>query len=354
MWCALDGHPPVQILAPLHAGARFHVYRALVGDAEVCIKTPAAAAAGEALYRWQEENISNPTFLYRTGNAAACEASSGILARLLALEQAAIDRTAGAWNHATLGLSHWLGPDGGPGLPALLLPLHDARPLGQFERAERVDLIERMLLSLWNALADRPHGDLNESNLLIARDRSRFHIIDPGVQERVQLKDRDRTECITMFTTTPASYPILPPWEEGLGLSLVQELHELSLGWRLIYGGNMQKPNPPPRRGGRPWSPDLLAIGILYARALTGAEPFLGTWIERPAWQGQYPIWSDEYPFVAHEVLEAWERTRDTIVAHIDGLLDRPGISGPRRELARALLTLEIPDLAALRTLLRV
>jgi hypothetical protein len=57
---------------------------------------------------------------------------------------------------------------------------------------------------------------------------------------------------------------------------------------------------------------------------------------------------------VPNDVLLAWERVRDTVAGHIDRLLDRREISEPRRELARALLSLEIADADALRALLRL
>jgi hypothetical protein len=343
-------------IALVQPGLNFDIYRADIDGSTVCLKAPAPQRRGFL-------GVSD----YRVRFTSMCliSGSNGTLPfdhervdwfALLQSEQAAIQVSGGAWNHATVGLGSWTGAANSPvpGQPVLVMPWHEAVPFSDLAPAEKRTLFPRMLPALWAALSAVHHGDLSEDNILLAQDRSLFHLIDPGAQYSSETRHYGMIEkkC-TVFVTTPANYPLLPPHcasaDGHHGLEA-----ELEFLVRREAAGNDRAVAPgdhylPPSRN-RPVSSDLLALGILYTRILTGAEPFLGpaSLLDRPAWVGQLPRYvrdpldsTSERALQPSEVSEAIQVVLDTLRAGwIDAHLDRNELSPAEKRLARALLNL--------------
>lgn len=186
---------------------------------------------------------------------------------MLELEFEKLRAVGTCWNHEALDLGTW-----GQRL-ALVSRWLEIDTLAELED-EAIQLFPRMLLPLWDALSAGHHGDLNGSNIVIARDRSMFALIDPGASIMVRDESEgEREQRERLFLTTPASYPVLMPTPHGL-------LKERKTLWDMfgdLYSWSRDT-NP-----GTPSAADLHAIGMLYYNILTQRHPF--PWFEkRPLW----------------------------------------------------------------------
>jgi hypothetical protein len=366
----------------IHSGSLFDVYDAELEGRRVCVKTPAAAPRRVLGCRWSalydtETFISGETGPYAlSGNAEEAEALARVVANLLAVEAQVLRWAGPSWNHEPLGIGVWDGAaEWGPKPTwhldmrlALVLPRHDAAPLSTLAPEERRALVPRMLPVLWDALCRAYHGDLSETNLLVARDRSRFHLIDPGVIAAASFSSVKEGEYFgsartsAVFTTTRASYPLLPPFEDAR--LFPDEAHEdaaldLAACLRAMLPHSWDGPDlrimrvdarathasgaPAPRR--RPFPSDLLALGLLYVRALTGEtlflEPAFG--LDRAAWEGELPSFGRAGYSRANSVYDQFARALGRVEAGYihDRLAALPLTAGQRR-LAEALLNLRV------------
>jgi hypothetical protein len=230
-----------------------------------------------------------------------------------------------------------------------------------------------MLPALFTALTGRYHGDLSESNILVAQDRSRFHLVDPGVivSSSQQVPDFSivaENEDRAFFTTTPGNYMLLPPFKDGVyeDASGSGEPHDLAacLGRLLgphwlnadfrLTGSTCPLPRNPewagPRR--RPHPSDLLALGTMFYRIVAGEELFFDRWMDLdwPAWVGQLatgPL--DRTNNVAERYVRILSVLEDGYVARKIGA---SGMNARERAVAEALLSLTLDDADQLRGLL--
>jgi serine/threonine protein kinase len=230
-----------------------------------------------------------------------------------------------------------------------------------------------MMPALWDALVAARHGDLSAENVLVDLERGRFVLIDPGVclwslTSSGADDQHDWMDHRVAFTTTPASYPLLPPTYEapgeGLeGLGLDAHLRVLGrLGgsfmvgpiigtaWfrpgdreieRAIVRKTLELEGPPRSEDPRPPAADLLAVGILCFRALTGRHPWPRL-AERPLWVGAFGEGAGD-PWLAEQTAAVLE----------EGLPTPDGATEAEADLCRALLGLEIRDREHLFTLAR-
>ncbi len=329
----------------LHEGKTFNLYRASLGNRDVVLKTPAPGLTGDDLY---VKGVSH-------GSEMIVSTSQGLGSRfdprkvatwMLLNEAQIINLTEGAWNHEVIAIGTWDGlsecwdvdfndePLDMRFLPALVLPYHDAAPFSRLPISLKRITFRAMLPSLWDALCRRRHGDLSESNLLINQTRDIFHIIDPGVCLSSDTHRFAGQTHVSIFTTTPVNYPIIPPYfgqpheETGL-VNFIRKF--------FLHTADSQSPAQLPLR---PSACDLLAMGIIYYRILTGGELFLGQSIlpEKPAWKNSYitPQFEDMRTFT--HLIESLSGD------YIEKKLDEASITAGERRLARSLLNLEVFD----------
>lgn len=337
----------------LHEGRMFNVYRAIIGAEDVVLKTLSPELTGENVFSRKPafEEGASETFV-RTDRGLEKSAKSAaqkidIAARLLQLEANTIRETNGAWNHRVIAAGSWDGfskstasppPDSNrtkiefnesPDLadvPVLVMPYHDARPFSMFSNARKRGLFPRMLPALWTALCKTTHGDLSESNILINNSGDIFHLIDPGVY--INNSEEHINGQAALFTTNEQNYPFFSPVpdhpENSLSLFVQNHLHRLD-----------SVNSPQPATG------DLLAMGIIYYRILTGKEIFRDENVSRglPFWEHSFMLPFDPVNKWAAEVL-----TGDSIKQEIENA----GIPPAEKQLVQALLTFEITDLKEL------
>jgi len=334
---------------------------------------------------------------------------SEVLGDLLEIEAGIIAATGKAWNHRSLGVGRVLAErsdgrtDPREWSRALVLPRHDGFTLEAVEIGKRASLFELMLPALWTALCASPHGDLNEANLIIDPDRSRFHLIDPGVRKTSWWAAAPTSWVLrdevwnAVFITTAANYPILHPafsgddarraaissqrqdrdepeefgrdlFHEDLFLDPTdpQQWHPsistppanlfallefqaiaLSAGCVGVQASHRQpaaQPNPA----------DLLALGIMYYRALTGAEAFLGptALLDTPAWVGTHPEVGRAREVKLGPIPKTYERIQHTLPSWIDSRVTDREIPPAKQPLLRAMLTLDLHNIRQLHQLL--
>jgi hypothetical protein len=404
LYCQLPGtslpEPKVLLTERLRAGARYEIWAGELGDEHVCVKLPAVDSSAPLLYSMNHSLVAYSE-AFSDGSTQPFQPGVDVLGDLLEIE-AEVIRTAGkAWNHRTLGVGRvhaWRG-DGGSDprewSRALVLPHYHGFTLESVEIGERASLFESMLPALWTALCASPHGDLNEANLIIDPDRSRFHLIDPGVRKTGWCAAAPTSGVLrdehwhSVFITTAANYPILypvfggddvrhaaisSPFDEDLfpdsaiahqyiqikaaaaGQTVVTtppanlfellEVHAAacSFGYLGVQSHHVAQPSPA----------DLLALGIMYYRALTGAEAFLGptALLDAPAWLGTHPAAGRAGSVTPGPIPETYERIGRALPGWIDSRVTDPGIPAAKQPLLRALLTLDLHDIGQLQRLL--
>lgn len=273
-----------------HAGAVFHATRILGGVSTVWNVMAYAGSRGPTWHNHDREK--DPT--------AIAEAFLEDEARRL--------RAVGPhWNHTALDLIRC---DMSPceGLLGLIMPWQTGNPLAALPRATQRRLLPRMMLSLWDALSAGLHGDLHGDNVLVSPTEDRFALIDPGailLHHGGEDGASSGSDHLT-FVTNADTYPVLPPysqtpplrqgsllthWESFLrSLTLFDFAPPFKAGEHTIgvavsrWSGRFLIDVPAPR--GEPHPADLLAVGVLYYRALTGAHPFYDDAFTKPAWTG--------------------------------------------------------------------
>jgi hypothetical protein len=367
----------VEVEGRLHAGRSFDVWAVRHEDRDLCVKTPGCATSRG----FRSDATGFETSLWGGSTGEIAEAGDlvdpGVL---LTLEAERIRATGGAWNHDVVGLGYWH-PDPPRGrdesaprwLPALVMPHHPGATLASFPPEQQRRLVVGMMPALWDALVAARHGDLSAENVLVDLERGRFVLIDPGVclwslTSSGADDQYDWMDHRVAFTTTPASYPLLPPTYEapgeGLeGLGLDAHLRVLGrLGgsfmvgpiigtaWfrpgdreieRAIVRKTLELEGPPRSEDPRPPAADLLAVGILCFRALTGRHPWPRL-AERPLWVGAFGEGAGD-PWLAEQTAAVLE----------EGLPTPDGATEAEADLCRALLGLEIRDREHLFTLAR-
>ncbi|BAY11808.1 hypothetical protein [Calothrix sp. NIES-2098] len=343
----------------LHQGKTFNLYRANLCGKDVVLKTPSPHVTGEDIYAYNSYSTSEIFVTSELGIDKVFDHPNDLLdpikvaTWILLVETQLINWTRGRWNHSIIGLGTWDGLSQIHGnkevyntsepldlrfLPVLIMPDYEATPFSKLPAYSKRLLFPQMLPALWDALCYMHHGDLSESNILISQKQNIFHIIDPGV---VLASDSGKLFGLQeqyIFTTTSANYPLLPPY---LGDSKAVGIVEC-----LKYFGREMKPSnriPAPslsevQQQSNPSMSDLLALGIIYYRILTGKEIFLGQDIlpDKPAWLHSYM--SPQFP-----QWEIYHRVLDFLSNHyIDRELDKSTMSNSERKLVYALLNLEI------------
>ena len=395
LYCQLPGpslpEPKVLLTERLRAGARYEIWAGALGDEQVCVKLPAVDSSAPSLYSMNHSLVVHSE-AFSDGITQAFQPGGEVLGDLLEIEAGIIAAAGRAWNHRSLGVGRVLAQrSDGESDPrewsrALVLPHHDGFTLDTVEVGQRARLFETMLPALWMALCASPHGDLNETNLIIDPDRSRFHVIDPGVRKtgwwaaaRTPWVLRDEV-WNAVFITTAANYPILypvfggddarhaaiaSPFEEDLFLDTTSprqrrptlntrpanlfgllEDHAVACSWGYL---GVQS-----RRAAQPTPADLLALGIMYYRALTGAEAFLGptALLDAPAWIGIHPQAGRAGTVTPGPIAGTFERIRHALPGWIESRVTDPGIPTAKQPLLRAMLTLEVGDIEQLHGLL--
>jgi hypothetical protein len=228
----------------------FDIYLAELCGQEVCLKTPRNIPGKNYYCSDYFCNTGSETFYGgNTWNPKLDKLNTlpttpvddlKIAIGMLLMESQVIQWTQGAWNHSIIGQGVWDSHSvvcdrrntwdeadrdlrfGAGFLPVLVMPYHRTIRLADLSKTEQKKLFPRMLPALWAALSQMYHGDLSETNILIQPDYSHLHPIDPGVMlvsvsigytDNSVLKD-DRSASV--FTTTAANYPLLPPFDPFL------------------------------------------------------------------------------------------------------------------------------------------
>jgi serine/threonine protein kinase len=207
-----------------------------------------------------------------------------------------------------------------------------------------------LLPALWDALCIMSHGDLSESNILINFEKNIFHLIDPGILLTSPIYGDLYVNYESIFTTNGANYPLFPPFinlripptQKNINsvINLLNQLHFwgnnretniFNVNYRCSNSFSNLAPNLTPT------VPDLLALGIMYFRILTGKELFLGREIlpNKPAWEcifGEHP-----------EVYGIYENVCKILGQnYINNELNKYNFTLSERNLLSSLLNLEI------------
>ncbi len=332
----------------MHEGKTFNLYRATLGGREVALKTPAPSLTGEDLFMKTVSHGSE--MIVSTGQGIDVSLDPLKIATwTLLVEAQIINLTAAAWNHEVIALGTWDGlskcwseevwlhdePLDLRFLAALVMPYHNAVAFSTLPHSLKRLLFPKMLPALWDALCKMPHGDLSESNLLINQTNNLFHIIDPGVVLSSSMQQYSGNTSISIFTTAPANYPVIPPFygqpHDAPGLVSFIEKYLLHTGGEPLSSAE---------RLPRPAACDLLALGIIYYRILTGKELFLGAIVlpEKPAWENTYVTPRFEDKRVYSQLVEALSGE------YIQKELAKANLTPSEKRLAYALLNLEALD----------
>lgn len=381
---------PVTQRGPLvHRGAYFEVYRDREGEREVARKLVrgdgpqleaivASATVGGVSTSW--DLITG----IHSGLGSRGHGSDGLVLTpaqvglgLLRSEAEILEHHGAAWGSAGTSLD----ADG-----VLTMPWHEARRLCELSVAQQRRWLPRLLPELWDMLADHPHGDLSPTNLLLAGEpdqRLRPVLIDPAGMfvQGLSFHLSWISSCLEIhLRTTTASYPVLPPFHTSTlslatGATLVEHLGDfmaslalsrlapavpvgvnvvmravssvarsVAESFELSMGGADPRGDQPifgrvcvtRQSPGEPHPADLLALGILYYRSLTGREPFGNDPGGRPAWVG---IGATDDRLEGVESLVALARHEPARPREL-----HHEITTAEDQLARSLLSLQVPD----------
>jgi molecular chaperone DnaK len=308
----------------IHEGKLFTLYRIEIGGEIFCLKAPSIFSNNKEIYGSEYHGIETSLWLGSKqligdlDKTITLKQKNDLLFSLLLIEGELIRLTKGAWNHDIIGLGSWDGlsechqynSSWGLGsnrfMPVMLMPYYAAMHLSAFSLQDQRELFPNILPSLWDALCVMTHGDLSLDNILINKADNIFHLIDPAVL----LSSRSLGEGLyandfSIFTTNAANYPLISPFEKKQQDH--QEKHsDLEAYLEYYFFNNIMdhQHNLPSRplslakhfrltTQTSPHPADLLALGLIYYRLLTGDELFLKSGVlEIPLWYGKYGEYS--------------------------------------------------------------
>ena len=289
------------------SGPLFDVFRARLDGRPVYVKSVAdhaneSARRGALASTWTHSNETNVFHGRHMGWKDIVEEArpgSAHYEALLHAEYTVVERARQHWNHPGAQLMRRRGDDlvAEGGDVCLVIPACEGTPLSHLSPREQREWIPDMLPPLWRALAHCPHGDLSPDNLLIDPTRRFFRVLDPGVRihgpfyRRVPGGGGLDFES-TLFTTNTAHYPLLLPehgpdgprlCEPYAGL-LARQLEAYSHSW----SPELFRRETREQRSVRvsPAAADLIAIGAMYAFALTGTPLSALLKLDAPLWSG--------------------------------------------------------------------
>src|SRR5262245_17056248 len=282
------------------AGALFDVYQAVLSDGRaVAVKIPAAQVdrPRAPLFSAFASIIFSRLHSVRGGIHCArlvdlCDTTTQ--ARLLAEEAARITASRPWWSHDVIYCGPALLP-GDTGVPALVTPWHDGDAFGALDRAAQRDLFPRMIPALWRALAAAPHGDLHPRQLIVHEAEGRFVFIDPGVELFIDhTRETGDGDTELAFLTNHEHYPVVTPYYASTHTTAHPREHFRSFigasgGFEVPIGPHAFAVGPvvpAVHDGTAPRVADLLALGVIYYRVLTGRHPFYDGLYRYPAWYG--------------------------------------------------------------------
>ena len=177
------------------------------------------------------------------------------------------------------------------------MPACEGTALARLPLREQREWIPAMLPALWHALSRCPHGDLNLDDLLIDPSGRFFRILDPGV--RIEGPSLERTPESSdfrsqLFTTNTAHYPLLFP-EHGPDPPIRCAANTETLASVLEsykFGGvavlDQMSGTEYLSDGTSPSAADVIALGAIYAFALTGMPLHELLGLIRPLWTGTF------------------------------------------------------------------
>ncbi|AKT41187.1 hypothetical protein [Chondromyces crocatus] len=372
----------MRLIRLIHAGTHFDVHEVEVGGRKLALKVPsdrampsgpghenlflASRVLGGATTDWDVRcHGGSLTRLMADNEVADVEDAEGVGELLLRDEIRRLHAAAASWNHAALGLIR-CEVGGRRGLPGLLMPLLEGAPLGSLPLPAQRRLLPRMIPALWDAIATVLHGDVEASNLLVAPVEDRFALIDPGALVLRHLPERgaSRGSDVLTFITNVDTYPVLPPYAItpplGEGATLRDHWHSFresmtrsdfappfKVGttdagrWTSTRAGRFLVDVAVER--GEPHPADLLAVGVMYYRALTGVHPLYEDELSRPGWLNLVSV---------DDALSGGE----AMTARLDRGLRPPSsidasVTPAEEALALALLDLQVPSQGHLRAL---
>ncbi|MEA4910008.1 MAG: serine/threonine-protein kinase [Anaerolineaceae bacterium] len=368
-----------EIVQTISTGRLFRVYLARIAGQEVCVKAvaPGRNAGGNAgVFTSAFQGIE--TSLYdgctQVVDALPVSAYAALAEHILVSEAQVIQQAGQAWNHRVYGLGIWDGQSAAQALPpgptrpderfgiALVMPHYPAAPLSSLQPQEKKRSLAAILPGLWDALGNSCHGDLSESNILVEADQRTFHLIDPGVLIASPAVRTNYADEKSYLTTNPANYPLLPPFlnvesiagQGGYSLAgLLSALVAHPSRWDDLYGPfdlsarvfNPAGNNSPETL--RPGPSDLLALGILYYRALTGKDIF-----REDSFFPNTPAWVGKFGETGREVYTSLKQAGQVLLSgYVEERLSGESLLLSERNLAQALLTLQIESRAHLQAL---
>jgi hypothetical protein len=279
-------------------GALFEVYQAVLSDGRaVAIKIPAAQVdrGRTPMFGAYAEIIfsrlhSVQGHVHRATLANPCDTT--IQARLLAAEATRITASHPWWNHDVV----YSGPaqlSRDKVVPALVTPWHNGHAFGALDRGTQREIFPKMIPALWRALAAAPHGDVHPGQFIVTAALDRFVLIDPGVELFVD--ERHATgdgHSELSFLTNHEHYPVVPPYYASTFAAAHRRRHFRSFigtssGFEVPIGPHASAVGPvipAVHDGSAPRVADLLALGVVYYRVLTGQHPFYDGQYRYPAW----------------------------------------------------------------------
>lgn len=293
----VDGLGVVRNCERVRAGA-FELLRGELDGVAVALKREGTGMSDDAAFLAEHSVVF--TRLFSAYGFAGTPTARPSSKELLVHESARIRISRGAWNHRVLAAAPLRPRPDDPGVFGLVMPWHPGPTLAELPRREQRELLPRMMLSLWRALATAAHGDLHGGNIILAPGRDRFVLIDPAVflvDHDVHRSGDSHSRCL--FTTNSRYYPLLPsyylpraPLRDAPSLADQFEAFRwalsgcYALGPGCHAGGVTTGFAELPDGRDEPGPADLLAIGILYYEALTGEHPFIDAEFTAPGWLG--------------------------------------------------------------------
>ena len=227
---------------------------------------------------------------------------------ILRAECDVIESARNYWNHPGARLAFRRGDElvAQGGAICLVMPACEGTPLARLSPREQREWIPAMLPALWLALSHCPHGDLTPDDLLIDPTGRFFRILDPGVRINGPSREGDGNQLnffSELFTTNTAHYPLLLPEHGPRHPKLTPSYTRLADVLELYDTGTLMdlhlyeyKNTKPPGHDASPAAADLIAVGAMYAFALTGVPLDRLLKLSAPLWSGHWSHRRKETP----------------------------------------------------------